>query len=271
MSFQAMAWAVKQKVGNATGKAILLMLANYADERGECFPSQERLADECECSVATVARWVKAFEEMGFLSRQKQYGDGGYRRADRLRICTDLPVTKLPITELPSRELPNSESKLTRQKAGAEPIIEPINTLSSASARKQFDQFWSLYPHKVGKPVAEKAFFKALKRSTFEEIISGLRRYIAKTDDRAWCNPSTFLNQDRWGDIPAETPQKQVQNFSNKSPRSMGEAAVEDLKQNGSDGISPEFAQLLFGGERSGNQRLADDAQIPTIEGERYS
>lgn len=267
MSFQAMAWAVKQKVGNATGKAILLMLANYADEQGECFPSQERLADECECSVATVARWVKAFEEMGFLSRQKQYGEGGYRRADRLRICTDLPVTKLPITELPIRELPNSESKLTRQKAGA----EPINTLSSASARKQFDQFWSLYPHKVGKPVAEKAFFKALKRSTFEEVVSGLRRYIAKTDDRAWCNPSAFLNQDRWGDIPAATPPKQVQNFSNKSPRSMGEAAVEDLKQNGSDGISPEFAQLLFGGERSGNQRLADDAQILTIEGERYS
>ena len=147
MSFQAMAWAVKQKVGNATGKAILLMLANYADERGECFPSQERLADECECSVATVARWVKAFEEMGFLSRQKQYGEGGYRRADRLRICTDLPVTKLPITELPSRELPNSGSKLTRQKAGA----EPISTLSSVSARKLFDQFWSLYPHKVGK------------------------------------------------------------------------------------------------------------------------
>ena len=270
MSFQAMAWAVKQKVGNATGKAILLMLANYADERGECFPSQERLADECECSVATVARWVKAFEEMGFLSRHKQYGEGGYRRADRLRICTDLPVTKLPITELPSTKLPNSASKLTRQKAGAEPIIEPINTLSSASARKQFDYFWSQYPNKVGKPVAEKAFLKALKRSTFEEIISGLWRYIAKTDDRAWCNPSTFLNQDRWGDIPAEPPQKQSQNFSNKPPRSMGEAAVEDLKQNGHDGISPEFAQLLFGGERTGNQRFVDDAQVLTIEGERH-
>src|SRR5690606_10712214 len=123
MSFQAMAWAVKQKVGNATGKAILLMLANYADESGECFPSQETLANECECSTATIARWVKHFEEHGLLSRQKQYGEGGYRRADRLKL-----EINLPITELPSRELPNSASKLTRQKVVAEPIIEPITS-----------------------------------------------------------------------------------------------------------------------------------------------
>src|SRR5690554_3278240 len=96
MSFQAMAWAVKQKVGNATGKAILLMLANYADERGECFPSQETLAGECECSIATVARWIKHFEGSGFLTRSKQYGEGGYRRADRLRLRINLPVTELP-------------------------------------------------------------------------------------------------------------------------------------------------------------------------------
>lgn len=131
-----MAWAVKQKVGNATGKAILLMLANYADDRGECFPSQERLAAECECSVATVARWLGLFVEMGFMTRHKQYGEGGYRRADLLRIATDLPVTKLP-----SRELPNSSEKLTHHKAGAEPIKEPISSLRSDTARGEPTQF----------------------------------------------------------------------------------------------------------------------------------
>lgn len=128
MSFQAMAWAVKQKVGNATGKAILLMLANYADERGECFPSQETLAGECECSIATVARWIKHFEGSGFLTRSKQYGEGGYRRADRLRLRMNLPVT-----ELPSAELPNSKSNLTRHSDGAEPITEPIISSSLRS------------------------------------------------------------------------------------------------------------------------------------------
>lgn len=136
MSFQAMAWAVKQKVGNATGKAILIMLANYADEKGECFPSQERLADECECSVSTVARWIQAFEGIGFLSRQKQYGEGGYRRADRLCINTDLPVT-----ELPSRELPNSVQKLTRHSDVAEPIKEPTSLRSGIVSGRDVDAF----------------------------------------------------------------------------------------------------------------------------------
>jgi hypothetical protein len=134
MSFQAMAWAVKQKVGNATGKAILLMLANYADEKGKCWPSQETLAEECECSVATVARWLNSFAEMGFLTRVKQYGEGGYRRADVLLLEIDLPVR-----ELPSTELPNSDAKLTRHSDGAEPITEPINnniTQAQAQAKR---------------------------------------------------------------------------------------------------------------------------------------
>jgi len=136
MSFQAMTWAVQQKVGNATGKAILLMLANYADDQGECFPSQEKLAAECECSVATVARWLKAFEEWGALVKVKQYGEGGYRRADRLQLAIGIPITKLPSTELP-----NSASKLTHHSDGAEPVKEPTSLRSVSSGARDLAEF----------------------------------------------------------------------------------------------------------------------------------
>ena len=65
-----------------------------------------------------------------------------------------------------------------------------------------FDQFWEIYPNKVGKSYAKKCFQHALKRIDFEILMIGLNRYIAKTDDRQWCNPSTWLNQDRWEDQP---------------------------------------------------------------------
>ncbi|WP_407976119.1 YdaU family protein [Brucella pseudogrignonensis] len=65
-------------------------------------------------------------------------------------------------------------------------------------------QFWPLYPNKVGKPVARTAFLKARKKADLETIIAGLRAYVSKTDDRAWCNPSTWLNQERWTDAPAQ-------------------------------------------------------------------
>lgn len=69
-----------------------------------------------------------------------------------------------------------------------------------------FEQFWSVFPNKVGKADAVKAFLKAQHRVDFESLMAGLHRYVAKTDDRPWCNPSTWLNQDRWADEPA-TPQ----------------------------------------------------------------
>lgn len=136
MSFHAMAWAVKQKVGNATGKAILFMLANYANDSGECFPSQGRLAADCECSVATIARWLGLFEEMGLLTRQKRYGEGGHRRSDLLRVATDQPIK-----ELPNPALPNFASKLTQQNAGAEPINEPTSLRSVSADEKDAAEF----------------------------------------------------------------------------------------------------------------------------------
>jgi hypothetical protein len=67
-----------------------------------------------------------------------------------------------------------------------------------------FRKFYAAYPHKVGRAAAEKAFAKAIKKTTLEQILDGLRAYIAsKPPDRPWCNPSTWLNQERWSDQPA--------------------------------------------------------------------
>lgn len=68
-----------------------------------------------------------------------------------------------------------------------------------------FDAFWRQYPHKVGKGAARKEFDRAMKKKcvTFPDVMLGLARYAAKTDDRPWCNPSTWLHQERWLDQPA--------------------------------------------------------------------
>jgi hypothetical protein len=71
-----------------------------------------------------------------------------------------------------------------------------------------FDQFWSAFPNKVGKPKARAAFPTAMRRAkSFDAIMDGLERYIAnKPPDRAFLNPATFLNQERWTDEPATAP-----------------------------------------------------------------
>lgn len=69
-----------------------------------------------------------------------------------------------------------------------------------------FDHFWQAYPSKVGKADARKAFDKASKVVSFDVMMDGLARYAAKTDDRPWCNPGTWLRQERWADQPAAAP-----------------------------------------------------------------
>lgn len=88
-------------------------------------------------------------------------------------------------------------------------ISSSLRSEDSARVRKpdlkaEFDrEFWPLYPNKIGKPEGLKSFVKARSKADLETIMAGLRRYVAKTDDRAWCNPATWLNQERWGDAPA--------------------------------------------------------------------
>ena len=80
--------------------------------------------------------------------------------------------------------------------------IEPQKEERDA-LKREFASFWSEFPNKVGKPKAETSFVAARKRASFEAIMSGLARYVAaKPADRAWLNPTTFLNQDRWEDQP---------------------------------------------------------------------
>ncbi|WP_439358841.1 helix-turn-helix domain-containing protein [Bradyrhizobium sp. DASA03007] len=68
MSWQATAWAVRQKVEPPARKLLLLVIATYADEHGICWPSQETLSEDTGMSLDTIQRHTKKLKEEGFLS-----------------------------------------------------------------------------------------------------------------------------------------------------------------------------------------------------------
>lgn len=70
-----------------------------------------------------------------------------------------------------------------------------------------FQAFWDKYPRHVGKLAAEKAFEKARKRATTEDLIAGVERAKAHWKDPQFIpHPSTWLNQGRWMDEYDATP-----------------------------------------------------------------
>lgn len=85
-----------------------------------------------------------------------------------------------------------------------EPEGEPEAPVVPAGDR--FAEFWEVYPKRVAKVAAQRAWAKALKRATAAEIIAGA---VAYRDDRNrtsqfTAHPATWLNGGRWDDEPIQ-------------------------------------------------------------------
>ncbi|GAA1765945.1 hypothetical protein [Streptomonospora arabica] len=89
-----------------------------------------------------------------------------------------------------------------------------------------FDDFWSVYPRRVGKTEARKAWGKALKRGADpEHIVEAARIYRddprrAQSDIKYTAHASTWLNQERYADEPEPPPQSNVVPFASRQQQS---------------------------------------------------
>lgn len=73
MSFDAQAWARKIKTGSTLRKAVLMSIANRAnDADGACWPSQKRIADEVEACERAVRNALEYLEEVNLIRRVKR-------------------------------------------------------------------------------------------------------------------------------------------------------------------------------------------------------
>jgi hypothetical protein len=106
--------------------------------------------------------------------------------------------------ENPRKETGNSGTPPNKERSPTPPKeINPSEPNGSDSLAREFDEFWAVWPNKVAKKPAWRAFKAARKRDDHETIIDGVRRYArTKPEGREWMNPATFLNGDRWNDDP---------------------------------------------------------------------
>lgn len=74
MSFKASHWAVHEVRGlRPVERVLLLVLAEYADDRDCAWPSQDRLADNVETSLSTLRRCLARLEALGLLTREHRW------------------------------------------------------------------------------------------------------------------------------------------------------------------------------------------------------
>ncbi|MDZ0794168.1 helix-turn-helix domain-containing protein [Klebsiella quasipneumoniae] len=139
-----MAKAMGVKVGNSLRKLVLIKLADNANDKGECWPSYQHIADQCECSKSAVRNHIDALEDMGLLKRENRVGVNNGKGNTSNVYYLNLDVTPMPSKStgvcheiappMPSDGTPPMPPDGTRTSHSFEPVTEP----DSLSARGQF-------------------------------------------------------------------------------------------------------------------------------------
>jgi len=94
--------------------------------------------------------------------------------------------------------------------------------LKSNGHAEEFEQFWRIYPKRVGKKKAQAAWKKAVDKPPVVDILKAIE--IAKRTDQ-WTkengqfipHPSTWLNEGRWADQPIQSAPTTMQAFLSRS------------------------------------------------------
>lgn len=129
----------------------------------------------------------------------------------------------------------NAEQSLNHKEEDKEEDKDKNNKQKKRADSAAFDLFWNLYPRKVAKQAAFKAFLKALETTELEIILDGARKY-ANDPNRVptfTAHAATWLNAQRWLDealpprvySPDEKKEKELQEARVKAQREKEEAA----------------------------------------------
>lgn len=188
MSFELMAWAVKQRTGSAPRKAVLLALADRANQdTGLCCPTIARIAEQTELGQRTVQRALVDLEEAGLIARERDRRDDGSYGVWHYTLTATPPPARAAAgraraaagttgqsgrssnqEELPSnQELPSPAESAGKQRSNAvwdqlealfgKPTTPPERTRRGKIVRDLVAATASFEPDRIGPEIARRA------------------------------------------------------------------------------------------------------------------
>lgn len=150
MSFKAMAWATEQEVTTtSTQSHLLLILASFANEVGECYPSISTMMAKTRLAEKTVRKCLKELMALGLISDTEKtayFGAKIYQLNLDTPSKSDTPSknagggnsTSTPLVDLPQGGGNFTADPLVNLPPNPviEPVIEPVNNHKSVSTHE---------------------------------------------------------------------------------------------------------------------------------------
>lgn len=231
MSIPALNWASHVVAGSPAKKAVLWALANYADERWSCYPSQATISEQSEVPVRTVRRILQEWEDGGLIVRQHRCADSGRgRTSDRIFIVKskwivrpekevddleandDLEATTVDLEatgDRPRGHLVDNEPKEEPKEEPLALVVEdslPGDEVPAAqSMESDFAEWYAAYPRKKKPADARRAYVRARKIAPKDTLLAGavaLARLVRsqQQDLKFTPYPASWLNAGSWDD-----------------------------------------------------------------------
>jgi hypothetical protein len=213
MSIQIMNAVWRESKSKGRARLVLLSIADHQGELG-AWPSIETLAKMVNSSPRSVQRDIQDLIELGELVVEfRSAPTYGPYKANRYFV--NLPGVTDGVSEVTktASEVTDSESEVTESASevtagGVLTLNRTLKETLTKQADESFETFWNLYPKKVAKADALKAWKQVLKKKTADEMIGLTKAYSeSKLPDMTYIPyPASWLNKGLYEAIENDKP-----------------------------------------------------------------
>ena len=193
MSIEALNKALNLQFKNQTPtkRLILILLANYCDEKNSCYPSYKHIAKLAGLKdTKHIANIIKEFEDLGLLRIIKRFKEDGGNISNLYYLTLDNPPQGVKTTTPLVRTPPNTKEDTKED---------------SDRGIGNFDEFWKHYPRKKKKDYAKTIYAKTIKQYDEKKLLKNVILFAKevkeeKKDEQYIPHCSTWLNQKQYLD-----------------------------------------------------------------------
>ena len=191
-----------QRLSGESFKFWINMLC-IASKNGGVLPGIEDMAFALRVSNDVCTSLIDELKTCGLIDGGKRLVPHGWeKRQYKSDTSTDrvkrFRERSRNVTETVSETAPDTDTETDTETDKNQKKILKKRDRSAGSA--EFENFWLVYPRKINRAVALKAFEKATRKTEADLIITAVRGYKFADDEQFIPHPATWLNQERWID-----------------------------------------------------------------------
>lgn len=226
MSLEATKWAWQQKCPSGVSKSVLVYLADCANGDDCCYPSLDKIRERVQHTEPAIRRALKELVSAGMIKVEPRRPNGRHT-SNRYWLQIEAwvaspseldPTNSKDLNHVTVELDPPNPQELGPGNAGLVPANSQGNPLVSKKERTSlrsdssdepdgFSGWYALYPKKVGRGDASRAYSKALRGGALPcDLLNGLLGYQFSAEPQYQPMPATWLNKCRWQHELGTTP-----------------------------------------------------------------